>query len=131
MLDSVARRGEGSGLRVLRIFSPGRILLVAIIIAAGYLTFSAGNHFANSFRLVNEEKRLESEVAALETELGQLEQVREYLRSDEYVEFMARRMFGLVKPGEKLVIVDAPRPPPPSDEELRNLSWWERLFAGY
>ena len=34
----------------LRIVSPGRILLVAIIIAAGYLTFSAGNNLANSFR---------------------------------------------------------------------------------
>jgi cell division protein FtsB len=117
--------------RIVRIFSPGRILLVAILVAAGYLTFSAGNNLANSFRLVNEEQRLESEVAALQTELDQLEQVHEYLRSDEYVEFMARRVFGLVKPGEKLVIVDAPRPAPPSDEELRDLSWWQRLFAGY
>jgi cell division protein FtsB len=116
--------------RVLRILSPGRILLVAIVIAAGYLTFSAGNNLANSFRLVNEEQRLEGEVADLQAELAQLEQVHEYLRSDEYVEFMARRVFGLVKPGEKLVIVDAPQPPPPTDEELRDLSWWQRLFEG-
>jgi cell division protein FtsB len=117
--------------RVLRIFSPGRILLVAILVAAGYLTFSAGNNLANSFRLVNEEQRLEADVAALEAELDQLGQVHEYLRSDEYVEFMARRVFGLVKPGEKLVIVDAPQPLPPSDEELKDLAWWQRLFAGY
>ena len=118
-------------MRVLRIFSPGRILLVAIIVAAGYLTFSAGNNFANSFRLVSEEQRLQSEVETLEAELQQLEQIREYLRSDEYVEFMARRVFGLVKPGEKLVIVDAPQPSPPTEEELRELSWWERLFSDY
>jgi cell division protein FtsB len=107
------------------------MLLVAIVIAVGYLTFSAGNNFANSFRLVNEERQLESEVAALEVEVDQLDQLREYLRSDEYVEFMARRMFGLVKPGEKLVVVDAPRSPPPSDEELKDYTWWERLFSGY
>lgn len=117
-------------MRALRVFSPGRILLVAIIVAAGYLTFSAGNNLANSYRLVNQERQLESEVAALEVELDQLEQVHEYLRSDEYVEFMARRVFGLVKPGEKLVVVQAPQPPPPSDEELRELSWWQRLFTG-
>ena len=118
-------------MRALRFFSPGRILLVAIIVAAGYLTFSAGNNLANSFRLVNEEKQLEAEVAALEAELDQLDQVHEYLRSDEYVEFMARRVFGLVKSGEKLVVVEAPQPPPPSDEDLKDLSWWQRLFAGY
>jgi cell division protein FtsB len=130
MLDSAARR-VGVNVRALRFFSPGRILLVAIIVAAGYLTFSAGNNLANSFRLVNEEKQLEAEVAALEAELDQLDQVHEYLRSDEYVEFMARRVFGLVKPGEKLVVVKAPQPPPPSDEDLKDLSWWQRLFAGY
>ena len=58
-------------------------------------------------------------------------QRKENLDQDEYVEFMARRVFGLVKPGEKLVIVDAPRHPPPSDEDLQDLTWWQRLFAGY
>ena len=118
-------------MRILRIFSPGRILLVAILVAAGYLVFSAGNNLADSYRVVGEEKRLQNEVDALEGELAELESVREYLRSDEYVEFMARRVFGLVKPGEKLVVVEAPQPPPPSDEDLEDLSWWQRLFAGY
>jgi cell division protein FtsB len=117
--------------RVLRIFSPGRILLVAILVAAGYLIFSAGNNLVDSYRVVSEEKRLDAEVASLQTELDELEQVHEYLRSDQYVEFMARRVFGLVKPGEKLVVVDAPQPPPPTDAELKDLSWWQRLFAGY
>jgi cell division protein FtsB len=117
--------------RALRIFSPGRILLVAILVAVGYLTFSAGNNLMNSYRLVNQEKDLQSQVDNLQAELDQLNQVHEYLRSDEYVEFMARRVFGLVKPGEKLVVVDAPQPPPPTDAELKDLSWWQRLFAGY
>jgi cell division protein FtsB len=118
-------------LRVLRIFSPGRILLVAIVIAAGYLTFSAGHNVINSYHIVNQENELQGQVDDLQSQLDQLQQVREYLRSDEYVEFMARRVFGLVEPGEKLVVVDAPQPPPPSPDELKDLSWWQRLFAGY
>ena len=131
MLEFATRWGLEKRLRLLRIISPGRVILVAIIVAAGYLTFSAGTNVINSYRLVNQEKQLQTEVATLEGRLDQLQQVHEYLRSDEYVEFMARRVFGLVKPGEKLVIVSAPSPPPPPDEELQDLAWWQRLFAGY
>jgi cell division protein FtsB len=104
-------------LRLLRIFSPGRILLVAIIVVAAYLTFSAGNNLVNSYRQVGQENRLEEDVTEMQAELTELEQVRDYLRTDEYVEFTARRIFGLVKPGEKLVVVNAPHPPPPTEEE--------------
>jgi hypothetical protein len=44
---------------------------------------------------------------------------------------MARRVFGLVRPGEKLVAVDAPQPELPPEEELEDMTWWQRLFAGY
>jgi len=58
--------------------------------------------------------------------------VRDYLRTDEYVEFMARRVFGLVKPGEVLVIVDAPKAQStsssPQDFPL-GATWWQRLFG--
>jgi cell division protein FtsB len=114
-----------------RLLSPGRILLVAILVVAGYLTFSAGNNFLNSYRLVEDEKRLESEVVRLQEQIGQLEQIRGYLRTDEYVEFMARRVFGLVKPGEQLVVVEAPHPERPADAEDDDLTWWQRLFGGY
>ena len=60
------------------------------------------------------------------------DRVRDYLRTDEYVEFMARRVFGLVKPGEVLVIVDAPKSPAaqqgPDDAPL-GATWWQRLFS--
>ena len=118
-------------MRIIRFFSPGRFLLVAIILVAGYLMFSAGTNLITNFRLVGDEQRLQDGVAELQAELDQLEQIREYLRSDEYVEFMARRVFGLVKPGEKLVVVEAPHPPVPDDQDLKDLTWWQRLFGGY
>jgi cell division protein FtsB len=116
-------------LRFVRFFSPGRLLLLATILVSGYMLFSAGNNFLHSYRLVNDENRLREEVDSLRMQKDQLEQIRDYLRTDEYVEFMARRVFGLVKPGEKLVIVDAPHPDP--GQEPDDLTWWQRLFGGY
>ena len=115
-------------MRFIRFFSPGRILLLATLIVSGYMLMSAGNTFLHSYRLVNDENRLQEEVDALKAQREQLTQIRDYLRTDEYVEFMARRVFGLVKPGEKLVIVDAPAPEPAP--ERADLTWWQRLFSG-
>ena len=113
--------------RLFGVFSPGRLLLVAILVVSGYFLFTAGNNFVHSYRLAGDEARQEAEVERLRLQQEQLEQIREYLRSDEYVEFMARRVFGLVKPGENLVVVTAPAPPP--QEESPDLTWWQRLFS--
>ena len=116
-------------MRFIRFFSPGRILLLATLIVSGYMLLSAGNTFLHSYRLVNDENRLQEEVDSLKSQRDQLIQIRDYLGTDEYVEFMARRVFGLVKPGEKLVVVDAP---PPEQEPLpEDLTWWQRLFSGH
>ena len=115
-------------MRFIRFFSPGRFLLVATLIVSGYMLLSAGSTLQHSFRLVNNENRLQEQVETLKNQREQLIQIRDYLRTDEYVEFMARRVFGLVKPGERLVIVDAP-PPEPAPER-KDLTWWQRLFSG-
>jgi cell division protein FtsB len=117
-------------LRIIRFFSPGRFLLVAIILVAGYLMFSAGTNLAQNFRLVTDEQKLQGNVNDLPAEVDQLNQIRDYLRSDEYVEYMARRVFGLVKPGEKLVAVQAPHDPPDDGQDSKDLTWWQRLFGG-
>lgn len=105
------------------------MLLLATLVVSGYLLVSAGSNFLHSFDLVNEENRLQEQVDTLKQQREQLLQIRDYLRSDEYVEFMARRVFGLVKPGEKLVIVDAPVPDAPTKQDA-DLTWWQRLFSG-
>lgn len=115
-------------MRLIRFFSPGRILLLATLVVSGYMLMSAGNTFLHSYRLVSDENRLQQEVDTLKQQREQLIQIRDYLETDEYVEFMARRVFGLVKPGEKLIIVEAPAPElaPARDD----LTWWQRLFSG-
>lgn len=115
--------------RVLSLFSPGRIILVATIVVAVYLTVSAGSNLLHSYELASDESRLRDEIAVLDMQRSQLEQIRDYLRTDEYVEFMARRVLGLVKPGETLVIVDAPQPSRASESDPSTLTWWQRLFS--
>ena len=116
----------------LRLLSPGRILLVFTLVVAGYLLVSAGGGVVHSYRLASDEAALRGEVQELESQKDQLLQIRDYLRTDEYIEFMARRVFGLVKPGETLVIVNAPKSPTAATnpgEEPAELTWWQRLFG--
>jgi cell division protein FtsB len=94
-----------------------------------YFLFSAGSNFLHSYRLAGDETRLRDEVEELQLQIDQLQQIRDYLRTDEYVEFMARRVFGLVKPGETLVTVQSPSPDEPSLPDAPDEKWWQRLFG--
>jgi cell division protein FtsB len=109
------------------LFSPGRLLLLATLAIAGYLLVSAGSNALHTYRLAGDEAELRDEVGALLQEKEQLLQVRDYLRTDEYIEYMARRIFGLVKPGESMVVVEAPAEA--REEDDAGLKWWQRLFG--
>jgi cell division protein FtsB len=104
---------------------------VATLVVAGYLLVSAGGGVVHSYRLASDEARLRQEVEALERQKDQLLQIRDYLRTDEYIEFMARRVFGLVKPGETLVVVNAPASEGAAKAapDQTGLTWWQRLFG--
>src|SRR5688572_17834434 len=93
-----------------------------------YFLFSAGTNLLHSYRLAGDETRLRNDVEELQVQIDQLHQIRDYLRTDEYVEFMARRVFGLVKPGETLVTVEAPAAAPRNIEAPEG-KWWQRLFG--
>ena len=118
--------------RFLIFVSPGRLLLAFSILIIGYLLFSAGGNLLESHRLAANEDQVRDQVAALQAQQRQLEQIRDYLRSDEYIEFMARRVFGLVKPGESLVVVQGPPANAPGQEDpdqSASKSWWQQLFG--
>ena len=68
-------------------------------------------------------------------EHAQLIAVKDYLDSDEYVEYVARNTLGLVRPGETLVVVTGTDAPAPTvtvvGEGTRTGSepWWWELFV--
>ena len=107
------------------------LILAGLCVAAvALLAFTTGQNMLRNYHLRQEEQQLRTELLELDRDHQQLEGIRSYLESDEYVEDVARRTLGLVKPGETLVVVsgDAPGPvaaPTPQPDA----PWWKSLFG--
>jgi cell division protein FtsB len=120
---------------VIRLGSSAYLAILVVLAAAfvvGYLLFRAGGIGLQSYQLAGEEQQVRQEIADLQRQHEELVALREYLRSDEYIESVARRILGLVKPGETLTIVSGPQGEQagvPAEESNRpNRPWWEELF---
>jgi cell division protein DivIC len=107
------------------------ILLAALVV--GYLIFAAVGDTLLSQRLNRDEQQLQQEIAEFRRQQAKLEAIRDYLQTDEYIEGVARRVLGLVRPGETLVIVSSSAAPTPTPEEQPgeedNRPWWENLYG--
>ncbi len=120
-------------MRKLPRISLARAVLLLALVVVGYFIFSATSDALLSRRLNQDEERLQREVADLHDQQTQLAAIRDYLKTDEYVEGVARRVLGLVRPGERLVIVSSSVEPTPAptpglgEEDAR--PWWERLYG--
>lgn len=107
------------------------VLVVALAVIV-YFAFVAVGGTLLSQRVNQQEQDLRQEVAALQEDQATLEAIREFLWTDEYVEGAARRMLGLVRKGESLIIVASSVTETPALEEgareLRQRRWWEELY---
>jgi len=109
------------------------LIALAAALVVGYLVFRTGGTGLLSYRLAGQEQQVQREIAELQRQHEELVALREYLRSDEYIESMARRVLGLVKPGETLAVVSGPDEAGPEapTEEVGGLDqpWWKALFG--
>ena len=108
------------------------LILAAALLAAGFLALSTTRNAVRNYQLRQDERDLRAELRQLDTDREQLTAVHDYLESDEYIEDVARRVLGLVRPGETLVIVSgsevaASSTSPPPGPSL-NQPWWKDLF---
>ncbi|MEX0751218.1 MAG: septum formation initiator family protein [Dehalococcoidia bacterium] len=108
----------------------------AAIIVIVYLVFTTGNYVVHYYQLRSDERELRQEIVDLGAEQEQLTAVRDYLESDEYVEEVARRTLGLVRPGETLVIVSGTDALPSATPAatavagaVHDEDWWKALFV--
>ena len=108
-------------------FGPSHMVLVIALLLLGLFLYAMVQTAAQSYRLRDTERDLFIEVQSLREQRAELEGLYTYLNSDEYVEAFARQQFGLVKPGETLVEVDAPAGAPAVQQPGER--WWEALFG--
>jgi cell division protein FtsB len=98
------------------------------------LAYAGVQTAAQHYRLSEQRREVQREIVELQGQLAELEGLREYLASDEYVEAVARSRFGLVRPGETAVVVeDRAHPEARLDgdgapEREAGERWWEALF---
>lgn len=115
--------------------SPTRVACIVAAVVVGYFLLSAAQDTLLSHQLSQDEQNLRSDVAGLTRQRAELQAIRDYLQTDEYIEGVARRILGLVRPGETLFIVSSsvqptPGPTPHSDPPDRAQPWWEKLYGG-
>jgi len=114
-------------------------VLLATAVVVVYLIFTAASSAIQSFQLGEDEDRLRDEVQGLEDRYHRLSALRDYLNSDEYIEWIARRELGLVGPGEMGIIVQPAPTPVPSEDQGEEGSqaeqgqqqgrWWEDIIG--
>jgi cell division protein FtsL len=104
------------------------VIGVAAIIAVYFLATFVGNAIKGR-QLDLQEQALNSEIRAQQERYQELQALEQYLKSDEYIEQVAREQLGLVKPGETgiIAIPAEPSPTPAPDSPQPDL-WWERLI---
>jgi cell division protein FtsB len=109
----------------------------AAALAITYLGFTTTRYVVHEYNLRQEQASLHREIAQLDRDHEQLVAVRDYLKSDEYIEDVARRTLGLVRPGETLVVVSSSAPTParpapaatPGPVHTPAAEWWKDLFV--
>ena len=110
-----------------------RVLLLLGVVAAGYLIFSAVGDTLLSQRLTQNEQHVRGQIDQLSQQQKDLQNLRAYLQTDDYVEGVARRVLGLVRPGQTLYIINSDADPTANATEGGGVKatpepWWERLY---
>lgn len=117
--------------RLPRLSLPRMVIILAALVV-GYLIFSTVGGSVLSERLSSEERQLQIELQELRQKETNLRAIREFVQTEEFVEGVARRVLGLVRPGERLVVVSSsvtPVPTPDEEPGESSRSWWEELFG--
>ena len=115
-------------------FGPLQMVIAIAALLLVLFAYAGVQTAREQHRLAEQQREVEAEVAALRQQIAELEGIREYLASDEYIEAVGRARFGLVRPGETAIIVEDHAE---GDEALVTSGperepgerWWEALFG--
>lgn len=110
-------------------FSPVKIVLGVTAIIVVYFLATFATNFVRDRQLNSQEARLQADIDSMQERYERLQALEDYLKSDEYVEDVAREQLGLVKEGETafVAIPTQPTPTPVPGESDLDL-WWDVLI---
>jgi len=108
-------------------FGPAHIVMAVAALLLVLFAYSALQTAAQSYQLRESRLVLEADLMELRLQRAELEALRAYLASDEYIESVARQQFGLVRPEEITVVVEAPEEAASGQEDGQR--WWKVLFG--
>src|SRR3989304_5517256 len=103
-----------------------------------YFLFATAGKAVETYRFKRDEASLRKEIAELQVRYSELEAQREFYQSDAFIEQVARRDLGFIKPSERGVVIIMPEPEaesPSSPQQgaepdlPRWRQWWDFLFG--
>ena len=116
-----------------------RIVLFVVVPLLAYFGVSSVNRALDTYSLQRASDDVRVEIDELQERNEELLRQREFLKTDEYVERIAREELDLVKPGETSIVVITPRdtirPPRPGEPVVDEAPapnwrrWWDYFFA--
>ena len=115
-------------------FGPLQMVIAIAALLLVLFAYAGVQTARQQHRLAEQQREVEQDIARLQQQIAELEGLREYLGSDEYIEAVGRSRFGLVRPGETAVIVEdhttdqQPLGAGVPDREPGE-RWWEALFG--
>ena len=116
-----------------------QLILILTLPLVTYFGYGAARKAMEIHELRGRAERLRLEIDQLQARNLELKRQREYFKSDQYIERVAREELGLIKPTEIPIVVvvtpDAVAAPrrtaaPPVDERSNPQRWWDAFFAG-
>jgi len=89
---------------------PG-LLLLFVLPLLGYSGYTVADRWYQGYRLTREEMSVRADIARLREENIRLQAELKDVRGDAYIEGVAREQLGLVKPGDRAIVIVGPPPP--------------------
>lgn len=87
-------------------FNPtkSKMPVIVLILLLAYVTFSFGTRFNTLYAMQQDVREMQEQVERLSRRNAQLQEELEKVKSDAYVEEVAREKLGLIKSGEKRIM---------------------------
>ncbi len=107
--------------------STTRLILAATALVVVYFLAAGVLNLIHSQQLRQQETGLEADIQQIQQHYQRLQDLRQYLSSDQYIETIARQQLGLVQEGETgfVIISTLPPPTPAPGEEADPELWWD------